>query len=115
MKLTPNNWPNMVHAGCYAGTLHFLKAVADMGAAKVKAATGTEVADRMKAMPTEDECFGKGSIRQDGRGMFNSYLFEVKKPSESKGKWDYYNLRGSSTPDQAWRSLQDGGCYFIKA
>ena len=114
-KVSPNNWPNMIHAGCYSSTLHFLKAVADMGAAQAKAADGVALADRMKAMPTDDDAFGKGSIRADGRGMFPSYLFQVKKPSESKGKWDYYNLISTTPPDQAWRPLAEGACYYIKA
>jgi branched-chain amino acid transport system substrate-binding protein len=114
-KVSPNNWPNMIHAGCYSGTLHFLKAVTDIGAAAAKSGTGTAIAERMKKMPTEDDAFGKGSIRADGRGMFPSYLFQVKKPSESKGKWDYYNLIATTPPDQAWRPLAEGGCYYIKA
>ncbi len=114
-KVTPNNWPNMIHAGCYSATLHYLKAITDMGAAAVKAGTGTAIAERMKKMPTEDDCFGKGSIRADGRGMFNSYLFQVKKPSESKGKWDYYNLVQTTPAAEAWRPLADGGCYYLKS
>jgi branched-chain amino acid transport system substrate-binding protein len=111
---TPNNWPNMIHAGCYAGTLHFLKAVNDIGVAEAKK-SGSAIVDRMKAMPTDDDAFGKGSIRQDGRGLFPSYLFEVKKPSESKGKWDYYKLLQTTPATEAWRPLSEGGCYFIKS
>ncbi len=111
---TPNNWPNMSHAGCYAGTLHFLKAVNQIGIAKAKA-SGTAIVDAMKAMPTDDDCFGHGSIRVDGRTLFPSYLFEVKKPSESKGKWDYYKTVQTTPADQAWRPLAEGGCYFVKS
>lgn len=114
IKVTPNNWPNMIHAGNYSATLHFLKAITAMGVANAKK-SGTAIIEQMKKMPTDDDAFGKGSIREDGRGMFNSYLFEVKKPSESKGKWDYYNLKGTTPPAEAWRPLKDGGCYFIKA
>ena len=86
---TPNNLPNMDHAGCYSATLHYLKTVAAMGAAEAKKDGAATVA-RMKAMPVEDDCFGKTTIRVDGRNLTPAYLFEVKKPSESKGPWDYY-------------------------
>ncbi len=114
-KVTPNNWPNMVHAGCYSGTLHFLKAVANMGIEAAKKGTGTAIAERMKAMPTDDDAFGKGSIRADGRGLFKSYLFQVKTPAESKGKWDYYKVMGETSATEAWRPLADGGCYYLKS
>jgi branched-chain amino acid transport system substrate-binding protein len=108
---TPNNWPNMIHAGCYSSTLHFLKAISDMGVAEAKK-SGTAIVERMKKMPVDDDCF-QGSIREDGRGMFPSYLFEVKKPSESKGKWDYYKLVATTPAAEAWRPLKDGGCFFV--
>jgi branched-chain amino acid transport system substrate-binding protein len=110
---TPNNYPNMGHAGCYAGTLHFLKAVNKIGAAAAKA-DGKATVAAMKAMPTDDDCFGQGSIRADGRGMFHAYLFQVKSPAESRAKWDYYKLIQSTPPDKAWRPLAQGGCPLIK-
>ena len=110
---SPNNYPNMIHAGNYSATLHFLKAVSEMGLPAAKA-SGTAIAERMKAKPVEDDCF-QGSIRQDGRGMFPSYLFEVKKPSESKGKWDYYKLVQATPAEQAFRPLAEGGCYYLKS
>ena len=115
VKFTPDNWPNMSHAGCYSGTLHFLKAVAAMGGAAAKKAGGSAIAEKMKSMPVDDEAMGKGSIRADGRGMFPAYLFEVKKPSESKGKWDYYKLVQETKPEEAFRPLADGHCYYVKA
>lgn len=114
-KVSPNNYPNMIHAGNYSGTLHFLKAVADLGAAKIKSLDGTAIAERMKAMPTDDQAFGKHSIRADGRGLFPSYLFEVKKPSESKGKWDYYKQIATTPGPEAFRPMAEGGCYYLKA
>jgi branched-chain amino acid transport system substrate-binding protein len=111
---TPNNWPNMIHAGCYSATLHYLKTVADMGAAEAKK-DGVATINRMKAMPVEDDCFGHGKIREDGRNMVASYLFEVKTPAESKGPWDYYKLKVTTPADEAWRPLAEGGCPFIKA
>jgi len=111
---TPDNWPGMDPAGCYAATLHYLKAAADMGAAKAKADGSTAVA-RMKAMPTDDDAFGHGSIRQDGRGMFPAYLFQVKTPAESRGKWDYYKLVATTPAEQAFRPLAEGGCPLVHA
>jgi branched-chain amino acid transport system substrate-binding protein len=110
---TPNNWPNMIHAGCYSGTLHYLKAVQQIGAAAAKA-SGAAVVAAMKAMPTDDDAFGAGRIREDGRGLFSSYLFQVKTPSESKGPWDFYKQLSSYGPDEAWRPLAEGGCAFVK-
>ncbi|MBN8890568.1 MAG: ABC transporter permease [Rhodospirillales bacterium 70-18] len=114
VKVSPDNWPNMIHAGCYSGTLHFLKAVTDMGVAEAKK-SGTAIAERMKKMPTEDDAFGAGRIREDGRGIFKSYLFEVKKPSESKAKWDYYKTVATTPAEEAWRPLNEGGCYYVKS
>jgi branched-chain amino acid transport system substrate-binding protein len=109
---TPNNWPNMIHAGCYSATLHYLKTVMDMSAAEAKKDGAATVA-RMKKMPVEDDCFGKTTIREDGRNLTTAYLFEVKKPSESKGPWDYYNLIATTPGEQAYRPLGEGHCGFI--
>ncbi len=73
----------MGQAGCYGGTMHYLKAVAAMGVAEAKK-SGAAAVDRMKAMPTDDDAFGAGSIRADGRALHPAYLFEVKTPAESK-------------------------------
>ena len=111
---TPNNWPNMIHAGCYSATLHYLKTIADMGAAEGKKDGAATVA-RMKKMPVEDDCFGKTTIREDGRNLTTAYLFEVKKPSESKGAWDYFKLVATTPGNEAYRPLSEGHCPFIKA
>ena len=111
---TPNNYPNMIHAGCYSATLHYLKTVHDMGVAEAKK-SGVDTVNRMKAMPVEDDCFGKTTIREDGRNLTPSYLFEVKQPSESKGPWDYYKMMVATSGDEAYRPLADGHCAFIKA
>ena len=111
---TPKNYPNMDHAGCYSATLHYLKACADMGIAEAKK-DGVATVNRMKAMPVEDDCFGTSKIREDGRNLVTSYLFEVKKPSESKGPWDYYKLVATTPGDEAFRPMADGHCGFIKA
>jgi branched-chain amino acid transport system substrate-binding protein len=109
---TPTNMPNMVHAGCYAGTLHYMKAVKAMGIAAAKASGAATVA-RMKAMPTDDDCFGVGSIRADGRKIHPAYLFEAKKPDESKGPWDLMRLIATTPADQAFRPESAGGCALV--
>ena len=80
----------MIHAGVYSATLHYLKAVEAL-----KGDDGTKVIAKMKETPTDDPLFGKGTIRADGRKLHPMYLFEVKKPSESKGPWDYYKTRAT--------------------
>lgn len=107
---TPKNMPNAVHAGCYAGTLHFLKSVADIGIAQK--ADGAAVVARMKAMPADDDCFGKTIIRADGRAMVTPYLLQVKKPSESKSEWDIFNVLSSLTPDESAPPV--GACPLVK-
>jgi branched-chain amino acid transport system substrate-binding protein len=82
-------FPNMAHASSYSSILHYLKAVSAMGPAEAKKSGRATIA-RMKAMPTEDDAFGAGSIRVDGRGEFPGYLWKVKKPGESKSEWDLY-------------------------
>jgi len=101
--------PTMSQAGVYAGVLHYLKAVA-----AINSDDGTKAVAEMKKLPTDDPIFGKGSIREDGRAIHPAYLFEVKKPSESKGPWDYYKLRATIPADEAFRPLKDGGCPFVK-
>ena len=104
----------MNHAGGYASVLHYLKVVADMGVAQAKA-SGVEAVNRMKAMPCDDDCFGQGIIRQDGRKLHDSYLFEVKKPEESSGGWDYYKLIGTTPANEAFRPLSEGGCPLVRS
>ena len=106
--------PDMSQAGCYGGTMHYLKAVADMGVAEAKKG-GIDVVARMKAMPTDDDAFGPGTIREDGRALHPAYLFEVKAPGESRGPWDYYKLLATTPADQAFRPMQEGGCPLVHA
>jgi len=106
--------PAISHAGCYAGALHYLKVVADMGVNEAKK-SGAATVGRMKAMPTDDDAFGAGTIRADGRKLHPVYLFEVKKPSESKAPWDYYKLIATTPADQAFRPLNEGGCSLVRA
>ena len=106
--------PGMAQAGCYSGVLHYLKAVADMGVAAAKA-SGTDAVARMKAMPTDDDAFGAGTIRADGRKLHPAYLLEVKAPGESRGPWDYYKLLQTSSPEDAWRPVSEGGCSLVRS
>ncbi len=103
-------YPTMVHAGVYSAVTHYLKAVHEMKSD----ADGGKVVEKMKAMPTDDPLFGKGTIRQDGRKTHPAYLFEVKTPAESKGPWDYYKLRATIPADQAFRPVNEGGCSLVK-
>ncbi len=107
-------WPSMAQAGNYSATLHYLKAVTAMGVPAAKA-SGVDVVNQMKKMPTDDDCFGSGRIREDGRKIHPVYLFEVKKPSESKSEWDLYKLIGSTPAEEAFRPMAEDGCPFIKA
>lgn len=111
---TPTIYPNMTQAGDYAATLHYLKAVADMGVPAAKA-DGRAVVARMKAMPTDDDCFGAGRIREDGRHLHDVHLFEAKKPSESKGEFDLLKLVATTKAEQAFRPVEQGGCPLVKA
>ncbi|MGI4810641.1 MAG: ABC transporter substrate-binding protein [Janthinobacterium lividum] len=110
---TPNQWPNMVQAGDYASTLHYLKAVKDMGVAAAKA-DGRAAVARMKAMPTDDDCFGVGKIREDGRKIEPSYLFQVKSPAESTSSWDGLKLVATTPAEEAFRPMSEGGCSLVK-
>jgi len=109
----PATTPNMSTAGNYAGTLHFLKAVQDLGIGAKS--DGAAVVARMKAMPTDDDAFGQASIRADGLALVPSYLFEVKTPAESKYPWDYFKQVTATPADKAWRPLSEGGCPLVRA
>ncbi len=102
------------HAGTYAAALHYLKAVQDMGVPAAKASGAATVA-RMKAMPTDDDAFGTGTIRPDGRKLHPSFLFEVKKPEESHGPFDYYKLLQTTEADKAFRPMAEGNCPLVRA
>lgn len=112
-ELQPNVPLCMNHAGGYASVVHYLKAVADMGVARAKA-NGAEVVARMKAMPCDDDCFGPGRIREDGRKLHPAYLFEVKTPAESTGRYDYYKLLQTTAGDEAFRPLAEGNCPLVR-
>jgi branched-chain amino acid transport system substrate-binding protein len=88
---SPKNYPNQAHASTYAITLHYLKTAQLLGAAEAKK-SGRGTVAKMKSIPTDDDAFGPGRVRMDGRGEFPAYLFQVKTPAESKGEWDLYKF-----------------------
>ena len=109
----PGVKPNMNNAGSYAGATQFLKAVKGLGVDK--AGDGAAVVAKMKSFPAEDDAFGATTIRGDGMALTPSYLFQVKKPSESKYPWDYYKTVVETPPGEAWKPLASGGCPLVKA
>ena len=106
-------FPCSIHAGDYAGTLHYLKAVKEIGVARAKA-SGKEVVAMMKKIPTDDDCFGAGRVREDGRKIHAAHLFEVKKPAEITTPGAVYKHIATTPVEEAFRPLSEGGCPFIK-
>jgi len=106
----PGKWPTMIHAGVYAGIMHYLKTRLAMGPGEHD---GKSVVAKMKSMPTDDPLFGKGEVRVDGRVIHPAYLFEVKKPSESKYPGDFYKLRATIPANEAFRPLNEGKCPLV--
>ncbi len=111
--LPPTVIPNSLDAGDYAGPLHYLKAVKELGVAQAKA-SGRDTVAMMKKLPTDDDCFGPGLIRADGRKIHPAYLFQVKKPDEVHGFGDVYRLAYTTPADQAFRPLVGGRCPLVK-
>ena len=103
-------YPTQLNAGAYAATLHYLRAVEAVGGAE----DGKKVVAQLETAPVDDPLFGMSTIREDGRTLHNMYLFEVKKPNESKEPWDYYKLVSTIPAVEAFRSLQEGGCPLVK-
>ncbi len=103
--------PTMVQAGVYAGLMHYFKALDALGG---NPHDGAKVVAKMKEMPTDDPLFGKGLIQPNGRTIHSAYLFEVKKPSESKSAWDFYKLVGTVPGDQAFTPLDKSTCPLLK-
>ncbi|WP_453955121.1 ABC transporter substrate-binding protein [Bradyrhizobium sp. USDA 377] len=101
--------PTMNQAATYSATLHYLKAVQAAGTKDTKT-----VMAKMRELPVKDAFTDNGTLREDGRMVHSMYLFQVKKPEESKGPWDYYKLLAEVPADQAFRPLKDGGCPLVK-
>jgi branched-chain amino acid transport system substrate-binding protein len=103
-----NRMPNMTNAGVYSSVIHYLKAVE-----AEKSKDPTKVLARMKATPTDDILFGKGSVRADGRKMHDAFLLEVKKPGDSKSDWDVAKILAKVPADQAFRPLSESPCPLV--
>ena len=101
--------PTMNQAATYSATLHYLKAVQAVGTRNTKT-----VMAKMRELPVKDAFTDNGVLREDGRMVHSMFLFQVKKPEESKGPWDYYKLLAEVPGDQAFRPLKDGGCPLVK-
>jgi branched-chain amino acid transport system substrate-binding protein len=101
--------PNHMQAGVYSGALAYLKAVDKVGSPN----DGQAVVAAMKAMPDDDPLFGQVVIREDGRAIHPMYLLEVKTPGESKSEWDVFKIVATIPGDQAFRSLNEGGCPLV--
>jgi branched-chain amino acid transport system substrate-binding protein len=113
LRRTPDNMPNQEHAGTYSCCIHYLKAVAEIGVARAKQ-SGMAAIEVMKRMPTDDDAFGPGRVREDGRKIHPAYLFEVKSPAESRGMWDFYKLRATVPAEEAFRPIAEGGCPLVR-
>jgi len=100
--------PTMIQAGLYSATMHYLKAIEAIGTDEAP-----KVMTQMRATPINDFFAKGGKIRVDGRMVHDMYLFEVKKPSESKNEWDLYKLLATVPGDEAFRPLDKGGCPLV--
>lgn len=110
---TDHNWPTSASAGTYSDTLHYLKVATDMGVDNAKA-NGAETVARMKGMPTDDDVYGEGYIREDGRKMHPAYVLEVKSPEESTSDWDLLKVVSEVSAEDAFRPIEEGGCSLVK-
>src|SRR5271156_1211984 len=110
-RMKTHSMPTMVHAGVYSGLLHYFKALEALGG---NPHDGVKVVAKMKSIPTDDPLFGKGEVEPNGRVIHSAYLFEVKKPSESKAPWDFYKLIGTVPGDQAFTPLSESKCALLK-
>lgn len=106
--------PNSMQAGNYAGTLHFLKAASQLGVAQAKA-SGRDTVAMMKRLPTDDDCFGPGMIREDGRKIHPAYLFRVKPADAVRAPGGVYELAATTPANEAFRPMAEGGCPLIRA
>jgi branched-chain amino acid transport system substrate-binding protein len=112
-KMPGNVMPTMIHAGCYGVTLHYLKALRAVGTQH--AGDGAAICSAMKKMPTEDEAFGKNTIREDGLALLPAYLYQIKTSAESTGPWDLQKLVATTPAPEAWKPLAEEGCPLVKS
>src|ERR1700742_2438240 len=110
-KAANHAMPSMTQAGNYAAITHYLKALDALGG---NPHDGAKVVAKMKELPTDDPLCGKAPLRAAGRRIIPAYLFEVKKPEESKGPWDYYKLIATIAPEDAAKPLEASECPLVK-
>ncbi|UEM05645.1 ABC transporter substrate-binding protein [Skermanella rosea] len=101
--------PTMVQAGVYSSVLHYLRAVDAAGTDD-----GLKVANKMKELPVKDMFAKNGKILANGRMAHDMYLARVKQPSQSKGRWDYYDILRTIPADEAYQKAELSGCPFTK-
>ena len=101
--------PSAIQAGVYSSVRHYLKAVA-----AAKSDEAKTVIAKMRELPIEDDVVRNAKLREDGRMVHDFYVFQVKKPAESKGEWDLYDLVATIPGDQAFRPLAQSACPAIK-
>ena len=100
--------PTMIQAGLYSATMHYLKAIEAIGTDEAP-----RVMEQMRATPINDFFAKNGKIRIDGRMVHDMYLFEVKKPEESKYDGDVYKLRATVPAEEAFRPMKDDNCPMV--
>ena len=109
-----DNWPSTAHAAAYSSVVHYLKVAKAMSPAQAKA-SGSATLAAMKALPTDDDCFGPGRIRADGRKIHPAYLFQVKAPAQSSGPWDLFTVAATIPTEEAFRPMSEGKCPLVEA
>jgi branched-chain amino acid transport system substrate-binding protein len=107
-----DNYPSSLHAAAYSAVTHYMKAAVAAGPEAMR--SGTAAIAAMKALPTDDDCFGAASIRADGRFLSDNHLFQVKSPAESHGPWDIYRHVSTTPGAVAFRPLSAGACPMTK-
>ena len=109
---TGGNYPSSLHAACYSATLHWMKTAAATGPSAMR--SGRAAIAAMKAMPTDDDCFGSASIREDGRFLADLQLLQAKKPEDSKSPWDLLRVAATTPGAQAYRPLSERACPMLR-
>ncbi|MGA2313229.1 MAG: ABC transporter substrate-binding protein [Xanthobacteraceae bacterium] len=101
--------PTMAQASVYSAIRHYLRAITAAGTDEAQA-----VMAKMREIPVNDFYAKNGRLREDGRLVHGMYFGQVKKPSESREPWDYYNMLGTVPGVSAFRSHEDGGCPLVR-
>ena len=108
------NKPNFYHAGSYSAVTHYLKAVAALGVDAARASGRATVA-QMKAIPADDQLFGPGKVREDGKYVHTEYVWQSKSVAESNGPWDFFKKAATIPADDAFKPMSEGGCPLVKS